>query len=95
MELDSVTSTRYDGFSIWTCFSFSVLSCEFCAEDGRKRGSLGGKDKSGNTPKSNAARSFTFRELAVATRGFKEVNLIGEGGFGKVYKGRLESGEAS
>ncbi|XP_022946435.1 probable serine/threonine-protein kinase PBL21 [Cucurbita moschata] len=40
-----------------------------------------------------AARSFTFRELATATRGFKEVNLLGEGGFGRVYKGRLESGQ--
>ncbi|XP_031743872.1 probable serine/threonine-protein kinase PBL21 isoform X2 [Cucumis sativus] len=29
----------------------------------------------------------------MATRGFKEVNLLGEGGFGRVYKGRLESGQ--
>lgn len=39
------------------------------------------------------ARSFTFKELAIATRNFKEVNLIGEGGFGRVFKGRLESGQ--
>jgi len=44
---------------------------------------------------STAAASFGFRELAAATRGFKEVNLIGEGGFGRVYKGRLSTGEAS
>lgn len=44
---------------------------------------------------SAAARSFTFRELAMATRGFKEVNLLGEGGFGRVYKGRLESGQVN
>lgn len=41
------------------------------------------------------ARSFTFRELAAATRNFKPKNLIGEGGFGRVFKGHLESGQAS
>lgn len=66
-----------------------------CAEEGSKTGSSHGKDKSGKTPKGGAARSFTFRELAAATRGFKQVNLIGEGGFGRVYKGRLETGQAS
>ncbi|KAL8144279.1 hypothetical protein V2J09_017311 [Rumex salicifolius] len=29
------------------------------------------------------ARSFTFSELATATKNFREANLIGEGGFGK------------
>lgn len=52
-----------------------------------------GKGMSGNGAKNSAARSFAFRELAAATRGFKEVNLIGEGGFGRVFKGRLETGQ--
>ena len=38
-----------------------------------------------------AAHTFTFRELAVATKNFRADCLLGEGGFGRVYKGRLES----
>ncbi|KAJ4916271.1 Protein kinase superfamily protein [Raphanus sativus] len=47
-----------------------------------------------NSPKTGGgAKSFTFKELASATRNFREVNLLGEGGFGRVYKGRLDSGQ--
>ncbi|CAI9753282.1 unnamed protein product [Fraxinus pennsylvanica] len=38
--------------------------------------------------KSNAI-AFSFRELATATRNFRQ--FIGEGGYGPVYKGKLES----
>ncbi|KAK8671097.1 hypothetical protein V6N13_037705 [Hibiscus sabdariffa] len=38
-----------------------------------------------------AAQTFTFRELAAATKNFRSDCLLGEGGFGRVYKGRLES----
>ncbi|XP_027351274.1 probable serine/threonine-protein kinase PBL25 [Abrus precatorius] len=37
-----------------------------------------------------AAQTFTFRELAVITKNFRQDCLIGEGGFGRVYRGRLE-----
>jgi len=37
-----------------------------------------------------AAQTFTFRELAAVTKNFRQECLIGEGGFGRVYKGRLE-----
>ncbi|KAL8258978.1 hypothetical protein R6Q59_026931 [Mikania micrantha] len=36
-----------------------------------------------------AAQTFTFRELAAVTKNFRQSSLIGEGGFGRVYKGRL------
>ncbi|PQQ03718.1 serine/threonine-protein kinase PBS1 isoform X1 [Prunus yedoensis var. nudiflora] len=38
-----------------------------------------------------AAQIFTFRELVTATKNFRPESFIGEGGFGRVYKGRLES----
>ncbi|KAL3839604.1 hypothetical protein ACJIZ3_024195 [Penstemon smallii] len=37
-----------------------------------------------------AAKTFTFREMAAATRNFRADCLLGEGGFGRVYKGQLE-----
>lgn len=42
-----------------------------------------------------AAQTFTFRELAAATKNFRSDCLVGEGGFGRVYKGRLENGQVN
>ncbi|KAK9725596.1 hypothetical protein RND81_05G156000 [Saponaria officinalis] len=60
--------------------------------------SRNGSDPKKEPPVSNngstghiAAQTFTFRELASATNNFRPESLIGEGGFGRVYKGRLES----
>ncbi|KAF5474766.1 hypothetical protein F2P56_006633 [Juglans regia] len=38
-----------------------------------------------------SARVFTFYELAASTDNFNPVSLLGEGGFGRVYKGYIES----
>uniref|UniRef100_A0ACD5Z4C3 Uncharacterized protein n=1 Tax=Avena sativa TaxID=4498 RepID=A0ACD5Z4C3_AVESA len=46
------------------------------------------KDANGNAI---SAQTFTFRELATATRNFRQECFLGEGGFGRVYMGRLES----
>ncbi|XP_073131064.1 serine/threonine-protein kinase PBS1 [Henckelia pumila] len=40
-----------------------------------------------------AAQIFTFRELAAATNNFRPECFLGEGGFGRVYKGRLPNGQ--
>ncbi|CAI0427682.1 unnamed protein product [Linum tenue] len=37
-------------------------------------------------------RSFTFRELQLATDNFSSTNILGCGGFGNVYKGKLGNG---
>lgn len=37
--------------------------------------------------------TFTYDQLVVATNGFSEANLLGQGGFGYVHKGVLPSGQ--
>ncbi|GAB2292246.1 belongs to the protein kinase super [Dionaea muscipula] len=37
--------------------------------------------------------TFTYEELVVATDGFSDANLLGQGGFGYVHKGILPNGE--
>lgn len=37
-----------------------------------------------------AAQTFTFHQLEVATKNFREDCFLGEGGFGRVYKGHLD-----
>lgn len=66
-----------------------------CAEHGSRRRLFSGRGNENGSQKGNVARSFIFRELSTATRNFRESNLIGEGGFGRVFKGRLDSGQAS
>ncbi|WOL01915.1 hypothetical protein Cni_G10634 [Canna indica] len=39
----------------------------------------------------DTVQAFTFRKLASATKNFRTESLVGEGGFGRVYKGCLEN----
>ncbi|XP_022897042.1 probable leucine-rich repeat receptor-like protein kinase At5g49770 isoform X2 [Olea europaea var. sylvestris] len=48
---------------------------------------------SGGVPQLKGARSFSFEELKKYTNNFSEVNDVGSGGYGKVYRGTLSNGQ--
>ncbi|CAK9176080.1 unnamed protein product [Ilex paraguariensis] len=48
------------------------------------------KSSTDGEPEGVNARKFKFAELVTATENFKSDYFLGEGGFGKVYKGKLE-----
>ncbi|XP_015892725.1 probable receptor-like serine/threonine-protein kinase At4g34500 isoform X2 [Ziziphus jujuba] len=66
--------------------------------DVEKGKSSGGSDVSGRSDASvepqniGWGRWYGLRELEMATRGFADENVIGEGGYGVVYKGVLQDG---
>lgn len=47
---------------------------------------------SSDVPNIGWGRWYSLRELEIATRGFSDDNVIGEGGYGIVYKGVLDDG---
>ncbi|MBA0595158.1 hypothetical protein Gorai_012035 [Gossypium raimondii] len=51
------------------------------------------KKSSGSIPQLKGARCFSFEELKKYTKKFSEANDIGSGGYGKVYRGTLPTGE--
>ncbi|KQJ91855.1 probable leucine-rich repeat receptor-like protein kinase At5g49770 [Brachypodium distachyon] len=55
--------------------------------------SLDMKSTSTSIPQLRGARMFTFDELKKITNNFSEANDIGTGGFGKVYRGTLPTGQ--
>lgn len=74
---------------------FNLLPLSTCLfpENLKISSSLASKEASkigGSNHISESAQIFTFRELAAATRNFRAECFLGEGGFGRVYKGRLE-----
>ncbi|KAG6408645.1 hypothetical protein SASPL_131663 [Salvia splendens] len=48
---------------------------------------------SGGVPQLKGAKSFSFEELRRITNNFSELNDVGSGGYGKVYRGTLPNGQ--
>ncbi|XP_077231011.1 putative serine/threonine-protein kinase PBL21 isoform X4 [Tasmannia lanceolata] len=71
----------------------SHFSVESSSHSGKGKTAFDSNGKNSEVHKCSAACSFTFRELAIATRNFRAADLIGEGGFGRVYKGILDTGQ--
>ena len=42
----------------------------------------------------NGVKAFSFKELAMATKNFHDEMIVGQGGYGRVYKGILGDGNA-
>ncbi|KAF0926359.1 hypothetical protein E2562_023077 [Oryza meyeriana var. granulata] len=47
----------------------------------------------GEAPKIKSARCFTLEDLKLSTNDFREINAIGAGGYGTVYRGKLPDGQ--
>ncbi|KAJ4751365.1 Leucine-rich repeat protein kinase family protein [Rhynchospora pubera] len=62
------------------------------AEDGQSF-ALWNPKSSGSIPQLKGARMFTFEEIKKCTNNFAEMNEVGGGGYGKVYRGTLGNGQ--
>ncbi|KAJ6802246.1 putative serine/threonine-protein kinase PIX13 [Iris pallida] len=68
----------------------SMGSSNFGQSTGSSGLSLGEQNPHGQILESPNLRIFTFSELRSATRNFKPETVLGEGGFGKVFKGWVD-----
>ncbi|KAK9677435.1 hypothetical protein RND81_11G142900 [Saponaria officinalis] len=84
-QTHSANVTPVDGQNV-ECLEVTENACENTNLGGPRASDRAAGEKS-------PAKAFSYRELCIATGSFAEANLIGEGGFGKVFKGRLETGE--
>ncbi|XP_023519606.1 cysteine-rich receptor-like protein kinase 10 [Cucurbita pepo subsp. pepo] len=70
-----------------------VLGCCFLRQRARNRHSPVKEDSVVNEMTTMESLQFDFKTIDSATNKFSEENKLGEGGFGVVFKGRLENGE--
>ncbi|XP_030543829.1 probable LRR receptor-like serine/threonine-protein kinase At1g06840 isoform X2 [Rhodamnia argentea] len=76
--------------SIACVVAISAMITLFIARKTRYQPSLSRKNLSSKVSmKLEGVKAFTFREMAVATDNFNRSTQVGQGGYGKVYKGNL------
>lgn len=68
----------------------STVTQDIRKSEKRSFGSLPSPRSEGDILSSPNLKAFSFNELKSATRNFRPDSLIGEGGFGYVYKGWLD-----
>ncbi|CAM6113617.1 unnamed protein product [Calypogeia fissa] len=78
---------------LWSCFGYRarstiVRSYSTINEDWKSAGAGSGANSVSQHPE--PSKVFTYNELKDATSGFSPSNLLGEGGFGQVYKGTID-----
>ncbi|EEF49797.1 conserved hypothetical protein [Ricinus communis] len=76
-----------------TCWFVADTTVSFTSSPDVKEGCLYGSNMSQKPPrKHKGVQVFTYKELEVATDRFSEANVIGNGGYGVVYKSVLADG---
>lgn len=78
-----------NGYSNYSVHRFPANNRENPSVEANNNNNEANTTENGNS----GARTFTFRELAMATKNFRQECLLAEGGFGKVYKATLQNGE--
>ncbi|XP_022134549.1 receptor-like cytoplasmic kinase 176 [Momordica charantia] len=76
------------------------LNSKYASKDGNDKGSSTSNSLSASTPRtprtegeilqSSNLKNFTYNELKTATRNFRPDSVLGEGGFGSVFKGWID-----
>ncbi|XP_022954627.1 cysteine-rich receptor-like protein kinase 10 [Cucurbita moschata] len=70
-----------------------ALSCYFLRPTAKKKYNAVKEDSVIDEMSTAESLQFDFNTINAATSNFSEENKLGEGGFGAVYKGRLENGQ--
>ncbi|KAJ0626411.1 putative protein kinase RLK-Pelle-RLCK-VIIa-1 family [Helianthus annuus] len=68
-------------------------NAEIVSQSSVSSGSVGKNKSPEEGSPVNKARTFTYAQLVKATDNFKAAYFLGEGGFGKVYKGKFEDSD--
>ncbi|KAL5230323.1 hypothetical protein ABZP36_029099 [Zizania latifolia] len=96
MEARQVTVVKTDSTKHGASLKNSESNKLPCAPSNHKQSSEAEENTGhpkGNPVTAKTGKAFMFSELVTATKNFHSDCLLGEGGFGRVYKGKLQNGQ--